>query len=104
MSTDRIILIIYGLLLLAGGFMGLKSGSKISLIAGTASGILVLLGVYLSTSNAKLGYGLLTTTGGLLVIVFLMRLLKTAKFMPSGMLLALSAAAAVLSLMKLIQK
>ena len=104
MSIDRIILIIYGLFLLGGACWGWKAGSMPSVISGSISGALVLIGVYISTLNSKLGYGLLTALSSLLVIVFLIRFLKTFKVMPMGALLALSLAAAVLSLMRLMQK
>ena len=104
MSIDRIILIIYGLFLLFGAYFGWKAGSKPSLISGSISGILVLVGVYVSTLNPRLGYGLLTALSSLLVVVFLMRFLKTYKVMPMGMLLVISLVAAIISLMRLLQK
>ena len=61
------------------------------LIAGIISGILIFIGVYLLGSNAKTGMMLVTAVSGMLTIVFLMRLWKTHAFMPSGMLLLLSA-------------
>ena len=93
MSLAKIVLSIYGLLMLGGGVMGyVKAGSKPSLIMGIISGILIFIGVYLLGSNVKTGSMLVTTVSGVLTIVFLLRLLKTHAFMPAGMLLLLSAA------------
>ena len=104
MSGNSLIFVIYGILLILGGFMGVKAGSKVSLIMGIASGLLVLLGVYLTKTSVQGGYGLISAVSGLLVVVFLLRLLKTGKFMPSGMLLILSTSTLIVSVMTLLKK
>ena len=92
MPVVKIIFSIYGILMLGGGVMGyVKAKSTMSLIMGIISGILIFIGVYLMGSNARTGMMLVTAVSGMLTIVFLMRLLKTHAFMPSGMLLLLSA-------------
>jgi uncharacterized membrane protein (UPF0136 family) len=78
-------------LLLVGGLMGfLKAGSKASLVASVLSAIplgLVAAGILpVIVANVVLAA---------LVIVFAGRYAKTRKFMPSGMLIVLSAAADV---------
>ena len=90
MSIIQGLLLIYGILLMAGAFIGFKAGSKISLIAGLVSGILILFGVYYSHLRPVCGYGLTAVVSGILVLVFLLRFLKTHQFMPSGMLLLMS--------------
>ena len=90
--TANIVLITYGLFLILGGFMGFKKGSKISLIMGLASGILVLLGVWLLTVNPKAAWVSLSCLNALLTVSFASRLIKTKKFMPSGMLLLITLA------------
>lgn len=96
MNLAKVVLSIYGVLILGGGIMGyVKAHSKPSLIMGIISGILIFIGVYLLGSNAKMGMILVTAVSGMLTIVFLMRLLKTHAFMPAGMLLLLSAAVLV---------
>lgn len=88
---------VYALLLFAGGAIGfVKAGSRPSLIAGTISGLLAfgLLGLTLTT--IKVAFWLGVVLAGLMAVVFTIRLRKTGKFMPSGLLLGLSAVAAVL--------
>jgi len=105
MPTAKIILWVYAILMLGGGIMGfMKAGSKISLIAGLISGLLVIIGLIISNTNAQLGIGIVAATSALLCISFLMRLLKTQSFMPSGMLLVLSVVALSVSVIHLIQK
>ena len=89
MTTD-IILIAYGLFLIIGGFFGFKKGSKISLIMGLSSGVLVLFGVWLLTFIPKVAWVFLICLSALLSLSFISRLFKTRVFMPSGMLLLIT--------------
>lgn len=96
--------ILYGVILAAGAFMGYKAGSKISLIAGLSSAAIVFLGVYLTSQNSRLGFGILTGISGALCVMFLIRFLKTHAFMPSGMILILSLVAVILGIIQLTAK
>ena len=100
--TTNIILIAYGFFLILGGFMGLKKGSKISLVMGLVSGILVLLGVWLLTFTAHVAWIFLTCLNVLLVASFTSRLIKTRKLMPSGMLLLITLSVLIFCLIHLL--
>jgi len=91
----NIILITYGLFLILGGFLGFKKGSKISLIVGAVSGALVLLGVWLLTISSHPAWIFLTCLTAFLSLSFIIRLIKTRKLMPSGMLLLITIAVLV---------
>jgi uncharacterized membrane protein (UPF0136 family) len=81
------VLWIYIALLLAGGVMGLvKAGSKISLVTSTAFAALLAL---CAVGVIKPFY-IADILIGLLVVVFGIRFAKGRKFMPSGLMLALS--------------
>ena len=101
--NDKLIVAGYGLFLFLGAFFGWKAGSKISLIMGLVSGILVFAGLYLTGLNPKMGFLLLTVIGGGLSIVFLKRLMATGKMMPSGMLLTVSALFCIYCLMRFLK-
>jgi uncharacterized membrane protein (UPF0136 family) len=89
-TTSGIILWVYIVLLVAGGLMGLiKAGSKVSLIMSVAFAIPLSLCALHVLAVSWLPDLLL----GLLIAVFAMRLTKTRKFMPSGLMLSLTAAA-----------
>ncbi len=88
--SDKIILIAYGVFLLVGGYFGFKKGSMVSLVMGVASGLMIFLGLWLMTLNPKGAWVLLSSVSGLLTLTFLIRLIKTQAFMPSGMLLGVS--------------
>jgi uncharacterized membrane protein (UPF0136 family) len=100
----KVYLLIYGLLLLGGAYGGWKAGSKVSLMMGLVSGVAILLSLAISMQNSSLGYGLCTGISGLLTIVFIIRLLKTHQLMPSGMLLAISVLALIVSAKALLEK
>ncbi|MGB8369473.1 MAG: TMEM14 family protein [Limisphaerales bacterium] len=84
------ILWVYIVLLLVGGLMGfLKVGSKVSLISSSVfAAVLVLTqtGIFEPTVARNLVNVLLAA----LLVVFAIRLAKTKKFMPSGLMLVLT--------------
>ena len=89
-TPAQLILIGYAVLLLVGGFLGYrKAGSRPSLIAGSISGALALLAAGLAFLDPRF-VGLGVVLAGLMLVVFLIRLTKTRRFMPSGLLLVAS--------------
>lgn len=88
---------LYGLLLLIGGIYGyLKARSKPSLISGVISGLLLIIAGIIQLQNLSWGLILAQVLTIVLVIVFAIRLIKTRKFMPAGLLLVLSVASLVI--------
>ncbi|MEM9922547.1 MAG: TMEM14 family protein [Cyanobacteria bacterium P01_D01_bin.50] len=80
----------YGALAIIGGIIGYKSaGSKVSLISGTISGLLLLITAYLQWSGVIWGFNLAVVITSILVIVFAIRLIKTRKVMPAGLMFVL---------------
>lgn len=91
------VLWIYIILLLVGGLMGfLKAKSKVSLITSVISGALLALttapGLF-QPSSARI---VATVVMVILLIVFAIRLSKKKKFMPSGLMVILTAIALAL--------
>lgn len=86
-GMTKIVLWVYVVLLVAGGFMGyLKAGSMVSLVTSTAFAIplaLCALGIL------PLWVGRLLTA--VLAGFFVFRVIKTQKFMPAGMMAVVSA-------------
>jgi uncharacterized membrane protein (UPF0136 family) len=80
---------IYVTLLIIGGLVGfLKAGSKISLVTSALFAILLSL----CATGVISPFYVADIFVGLLAVVFGIRLAKTGKFMPSGLMLALSLA------------
>lgn len=92
-EAARISMLILCVLVAVGGIFGfLKAQSKASLISGIISGTLLGAAYYVSGRNASQGMIMGAVICALLCIVFGIRLKKTGKFMPAGLLLILSAA------------
>jgi len=84
--TWNFVVWIFTALLLVGGVMGfLKAGSRASLIASVGSAIPLAL-----AAAGILPFIAAPIVLGALLVVFGLRLVKTRKFMPSGLLLILT--------------
>ncbi|WP_414618928.1 TMEM14 family protein [Calothrix sp. CCY 0018] len=87
---------LYGILSIIGGIIGYKSaGSKVSLISGTVSGLLLLVAAYLQLQGQTWGLTISLILTSILVVVFAVRLGKTRKFMPAGLMVFLGLAALI---------
>lgn len=81
----------YGTLTLIGGIMGyVKAKSQASLISGLVSGSLLILAGIAQLMGQSWGLILAAAISAVLVVVFMLRLVKTRKFMPAGMLILAS--------------
>ncbi len=96
MVIGRWVLLVYAVFMMLGGMMGFRAGSKVSLYAGFGSGVALLAA--LGATYYALDIGLWAGCGlaAILTLMFGSRLAKSGKFMPTGMLLVASLAAAVL--------
>ncbi len=90
------VLWVYIVLLLVGGLIGFfKAKSKVSLITSAVfAAVLVLTqtGIF----DARVAHNLVNVLMAVLLVVFAMRLAKTKKFMPSGLMLMVTIAALAL--------
>ena len=90
MTLAQGVMLGFAVLMGLGGFMGYRAGSLPSLVAGMLSGAAMLGAYLLSNSTMKGGLLLGVAISLLLSFVFSMRLSKTKKFMPSGLLLGVA--------------
>ncbi len=87
------VLWIYIILLVVGGLIGfLKAGSKASLIASSSFALALIL----ANQNIVLARNMVDVILGVLLLFFAMRLTKSKKFMPNGMMLILTIVALAL--------
>ncbi len=92
-----VVLVVYAVLMIAGGIIGFRAaGSRPSLVAGVISGVLLFGAFAWSRSYPRPGFYSATFIALLLCAVFAIRVARTRRFIPSGMMLAISIAAAVL--------
>jgi len=92
MTADQIILLIYAILIEAGGAMGyIKARSKASVIASTIFAAIIFLFIF---DVLPIAYA--WTVVAFLILFFGMRFAKGKKFMPNGLMLVLSIVTLVL--------
>lgn len=89
MSPATVMTFIYGVLSIIGGAIGYKqAGSKPSLISGAITGVLLLIAGVGLLQGKVWGAWLAIAVTLLLVIVFIYRLIKTKRFFPAGLMVA----------------
>ncbi|MEL7083931.1 MAG: TMEM14 family protein [Cyanobacteria bacterium P01_A01_bin.3] len=90
------LILVYAAFVAIGGGIGfLKSQSKVSLFSGLGSAALLLVAYIVSRGSSTGGLAIALGCAIALCAVFLMRLKKTGKFMPAGLMGIVSAIAAI---------
>jgi uncharacterized membrane protein (UPF0136 family) len=85
------VLWVYIVLLLVGGLIGfLKAGSRVSLISSSVFAALLVLTTIPGLFQPGFALGFANLIMAVVLVVFALRLAKTKKFMPAGMLLILT--------------
>ena len=98
---DQLIFGAYGILLLLGAYFGGRAGSRVSIIMGIVSGGVVLAETYYLGIQPRTALIHLSIFNGFLTLIFSMRLLKTRRFMPSGVLFSVALVVFVYTLRRL---
>jgi uncharacterized membrane protein (UPF0136 family) len=105
MNAFQIALLLYAVVIAAGGIMGYVSAqSMVSLVNGLIAAVLLLVGLAISFKNPAAGFGLSATVALALGIFFAYRFFTTGKWMPGGIAMILSAIAFVLMLLAAVRK
>lgn len=87
MNLSIIAAFAYGILAIAGGIIGyIQARSRVSLLSGSISGLLLILAAYFQLQGQTWGLILAVIVTGVLVVVFAVRLAKTRKFIPAGLM------------------
>jgi len=95
------VLWIYIVLLLVGGLIGFFKGkSKVSLITSAVFAAVLVLTIVPGVFQPGFARGLANVVMALLLVVFALRLAKTKKFMPSGLMLGVTILALALQNIK----
>lgn len=105
MNLSAIAAIAYGILSIIGGITGYaKAQSKVSLILGSISGILLIIGSIAIAQGVLWGLILALVITVELISVFTIRLIKTRKFMPAGLMVVAGGVVLILLLVQLVQR
>ncbi len=95
----KIYFIVFGLLTIVGGVIGyVRAGSMASIIAGSISGILLLVAAFLLPANVVAGLAVAAIVSVLLAGRFVPAFIQTGSFMPAGMMSILSVIGIVMAL------
>lgn len=92
LTPAKIYFFIFGVLTIAGGIIGyVKAGSTPSIIAGSITGILLLIGAWLIPEHRAAGLIVVLVVSLLLALQFIPKFIRGGKVMPAGMMSILSA-------------
>lgn len=95
----KIYFIIFGILTIAGGVIGyVKAGSMPSIIAGSVTGILLVIGALILPEHRAAGLLTVLIVSLLLAAQFIPKFIRTGKAMPAGMMSILSAIGIVVAI------
>ncbi len=101
----KIYFIVFGLLTIVGGIIGyVKAGSTASIIAGSVSGILLLVAAFLLPGNLAAGLVLAGIVSLLLAGRFVPAFIKSGHLMPGGMMSVLSVIGVIVAIVAWMKK
>lgn len=101
----KIYFIVFGILTIAGGVIGyVKAGSMPSIIAGSITGILLLIGALILPEHRQAGLLTVLIVSLLLAAQFVPKFIRTGKAMPAGMMAILSAIGIIVALIAWVKK
>jgi uncharacterized membrane protein (UPF0136 family) len=105
LGLTKVYFIIFGLLTIAGGAMGyVKAGSTASIIAGSISGVLLILSGFLVIPQPATGLVLGGLVSLLLIGYFLPAFFRTGKLMPAGLMSLLSIIGVVIAIVAWVRR
>ena len=105
MEAAKIYFIVFGALTIVGGIVGyVKAGSVASIIAGSITGVLLLVAVFLLPEHRMVGLATALIVSLLLAAQFAPKFLRTGRVMPAGMMAILSAIGIIAAIVAWVKK
>jgi uncharacterized membrane protein (UPF0136 family) len=105
MGATKIYFILFGVLTIAGGIVGyVKAGSVASVIAGSITGVLLLVGAFLLPEHRAVGLAIALVISLLLAAQFVPKFLRTGTLMPAGVMSILSVIGGIVAIVAWIKK
>ena len=91
MEAAKLYFIVFGVLTIVGGIVGyVKAGSVASIIAGSITGVLLLVAAFLLPEHRAIGLSTALIISLLLAAQFVPKFIRTGRVMPAGMMSILS--------------
>ena len=105
MEASKIYFIIFGVLTIAGGVVGyVKAGSVPSIIAGSITGVLLLIAAFLLPEHRAIGLATAFVISLLLAAQFVPKFIRTGNVMPAEMMSILSVIGVIAAIVAWIKK
>ena len=105
LGPAKVYFIIFGVLTIAGGIVGyVKAGSVVSIIAGSISGVLLLIGAATLSEHSAVGLFTVLVVSLLLAAWSVRKFIETGRLMPAGMMSILSVLGLIVALVAWIKK
>jgi uncharacterized membrane protein (UPF0136 family) len=105
METAKIYFIIFGVLTIAGGVVGyVKAGSVASIIAGSITGVLLIVAAFLLPEHRAIGLATAFIISLLLAAQFVPKFIRTGRAMPAGMMSILSVIGVIAAIVAWVKK
>ena len=105
MEAAKFYFIVFGILTIAGGIVGyVKAGSVASIIAGSITGVLLLVAAFLLPEHRAIGLATAFIISLLLVAQFAPKFIRTGRIMPAGMMSILSVLGIVATVVSWLRK
>ena len=105
MEAAKIYFIVFGVLTIAGGVVGyVKADSVASIIAGSITGILLLVAASLLPERRAIGLATAFIISLLLAAQFAPKFLRTGRVMPAGMMSILSVIGVIAAIVAWVKK
>ena len=105
MELTKVYFILFGVLTIAGGIFGyVKAGSLASIIAGSITGVLLLVAAFLLSTHRGAGLAIALVISLVLSAQFVPKFLQTGRAMPAGMMSVLSVIGVIAAIVAWIKK
>jgi uncharacterized membrane protein (UPF0136 family) len=105
MEPAKIYFIVFGVLTVAGGVVGyVKAGSVASIIAGSITGVLLLVAAFLLPEHRAIGLATAFIISLLLAAQFAPKFIRTGRAMPAGMMSILSVIGIIVAIVAWVKK
>jgi uncharacterized membrane protein (UPF0136 family) len=105
MEVTKVYFILFGVLTIAGGIVGyVKAGSVASIVAGSITGVLLLVAAFLLPEHRAAGLATALVVSLLLAAQFVPKFLQTGRMMPAGMMSILSVIGVIAAIVAWIKK
>jgi uncharacterized membrane protein (UPF0136 family) len=105
MEAAKLYFIVFGILTIAGGVVGyVKAGSVASIIAGSITGVLLLVAAFLLPEHRAIGLATAFIISLLLAAQFAPKFIRTGRVMPAGMMSILSVIGVIAAIVAWVKK